>query len=205
MLCRNYYRCSTSGCPAKKHVERASHDQKLVITTYEGRHDHDMPPSRTVTHNTGTLALNISPTARNGEPGRKLEERDTGCLNMVQHDSGHQSKPNEQLNIKPKPEVGSEKDGQSSLNPESKSIEQQNGDSSTKIESTGHVDSKTVLNSGKSAKGNDISKSHEDHSSDQLTGEAGTKVEQKDNSCRDMGEPKFKEREQTPKAEPVKS
>ncbi|KVI02054.1 DNA-binding WRKY [Cynara cardunculus var. scolymus] len=50
---RSYYRCSNAGCPVKKHVERASHDEKVVITTYEGRHDHDMPAgTRTVTQNT---------------------------------------------------------------------------------------------------------------------------------------------------------
>ncbi|KAD6794403.1 hypothetical protein R6Q59_025081 [Mikania micrantha] len=49
---RSYYRCTSAGCPAKKHVERASHDEKKVITTYEGRHDHDMPAGgRTVTPN----------------------------------------------------------------------------------------------------------------------------------------------------------
>ncbi|ESQ36969.1 hypothetical protein EUTSA_v10002517mg [Eutrema salsugineum] len=48
---RSYYRCSSSGCPVKKHVERSSHDTKLLITTYEGKHDHDMPPGRIVTHN----------------------------------------------------------------------------------------------------------------------------------------------------------
>nr|2AYD_A Chain A, WRKY transcription factor 1 [Arabidopsis thaliana] len=41
---RSYYRCSSPGCPVKKHVERSSHDTKLLITTYEGKHDHDMPP-----------------------------------------------------------------------------------------------------------------------------------------------------------------
>nr|AKA27907.1 WRKY protein [Salvia miltiorrhiza] len=45
---RSYYRCSNTGCPVKKHVERASHDPKLVITTYEGKHVHDIPTSRTV-------------------------------------------------------------------------------------------------------------------------------------------------------------
>lgn len=48
---RSYYRCSSPGCPVKKHVERASHDPKVVLTTYEGHHDHDMPPARTVTLN----------------------------------------------------------------------------------------------------------------------------------------------------------
>lgn len=47
---RSYYRCSNVGCPVKKHVERSSHDPKVVITTYEGKHDHDMPGSSSVSH-----------------------------------------------------------------------------------------------------------------------------------------------------------
>lgn len=30
----------------RKHVERASHDPKAVITTYEGKHNHDVPTAR---------------------------------------------------------------------------------------------------------------------------------------------------------------
>lgn len=31
----------------RKHVERASHDPKAVITTYEGKHNHDVPAAKT--------------------------------------------------------------------------------------------------------------------------------------------------------------
>ncbi|TKY57490.1 WRKY transcription factor 1 [Spatholobus suberectus] len=65
---RSYYRCSNPGCPVKKHVERASHDSKIVITTYEGQHDHEIPPGRTVTHNAAT---NTHTTATNGRAGTK--------------------------------------------------------------------------------------------------------------------------------------
>lgn len=38
---RGYYRCSTArGCPAKKHVERANDDPKMLLVTYSGEHLH---------------------------------------------------------------------------------------------------------------------------------------------------------------------
>ncbi|KAJ4819837.1 WRKY transcription factor [Rhynchospora pubera] len=43
---RSYYKCTTSGCPVRKHVERASQDLRAVITTYEGKHNHDVPAAR---------------------------------------------------------------------------------------------------------------------------------------------------------------
>ena len=44
--CRSYYKCTNPGCPVRKHVERASHDLRAVITTYEGKHNHDVPAAR---------------------------------------------------------------------------------------------------------------------------------------------------------------
>lgn len=50
MTCRSYYKCTTTGCNVRKHVERASTDPKAVITTYEGKHNHDVPAAKTNSH-----------------------------------------------------------------------------------------------------------------------------------------------------------
>ncbi|KAL8046195.1 hypothetical protein ABFX02_08G162000 [Erythranthe guttata] len=47
---RSYYKCTSTGCNVRKHVERASHDLKSVITTYEGKHNHDVPMARNSSH-----------------------------------------------------------------------------------------------------------------------------------------------------------
>ncbi|PPR82142.1 hypothetical protein GOBAR_AA38567 [Gossypium barbadense] len=48
---RSYYKCTSAGCNVRKHVERASTDPKAVITTYEGKHNHDVPAARNSSHN----------------------------------------------------------------------------------------------------------------------------------------------------------
>lgn len=57
-LCRSYYKCTFTGCPVRKHVERASHDLRAVITTYEGKHNHDVPAAR----GSGSYAMNKPPS-----------------------------------------------------------------------------------------------------------------------------------------------
>ncbi|XP_073060373.1 probable WRKY transcription factor 3 [Primulina eburnea] len=53
---RSYYRCTYSGCDVRKHVERASADPKCVITTYEGKHNHDIPAGKYSSHGSGNTS-----------------------------------------------------------------------------------------------------------------------------------------------------
>ncbi|KAK7278291.1 hypothetical protein RJT34_23317 [Clitoria ternatea] len=43
---RSYYRCTSAGCSMRKQVENDPLNLKYVITTYEGRHNHELPPRR---------------------------------------------------------------------------------------------------------------------------------------------------------------
>ncbi|KAE8667052.1 regulator of ribonuclease-like protein 3 [Hibiscus syriacus] len=67
-----------ASCTVMKHVERASHDLKSVITTYEGKHDHDVPAAHNSSHaNSATsnaaataMASSVQPHAHRPEPSQ---------------------------------------------------------------------------------------------------------------------------------------
>ncbi|CAM6086107.1 unnamed protein product [Calypogeia fissa] len=63
---RSYYKCTHLGCPVRKHVERASTDPKAVITTYEGKHNHDVPVARNSSHDNAGLGANASVPSQSG-------------------------------------------------------------------------------------------------------------------------------------------
>ncbi|KZV20826.1 hypothetical protein F511_43409 [Dorcoceras hygrometricum] len=56
---RSYYKCTNPGCNVRKHVERAASDPKAVITTYEGKHTHDVPAAKTSSHSAAAAASQL--------------------------------------------------------------------------------------------------------------------------------------------------
>ncbi|KAK1571680.1 hypothetical protein Q3G72_021239 [Acer saccharum] len=64
---RSYYKCTSAGCSVRKHVERASHNLKCVITTYEGKHNHEVPAARNNNH-VSLSNGSLPPVSANSQP-----------------------------------------------------------------------------------------------------------------------------------------
>ncbi|KAL2482790.1 putative WRKY transcription factor 32 [Forsythia ovata] len=63
---RNYYRCTSAGCPVRKHIERATDSSSAVIVSYTGVHDHDVPvPKKTRGPTSDPLVATAAPGSVN--------------------------------------------------------------------------------------------------------------------------------------------
>ncbi|KAJ8505453.1 hypothetical protein OPV22_006339 [Ensete ventricosum] len=84
---RSYYKCTNPGCIVRKHIERASHDLKSVITTYEGKHNHDVPAARSSSHPNSAPSSNVTPNS-DPQPHSLLQRSEPTQDNFVRFD-GH--------------------------------------------------------------------------------------------------------------------
>ncbi|XP_047321935.1 probable WRKY transcription factor 3 [Impatiens glandulifera] len=81
---RSYYKCTSTDCNVRKHVERAATDSKAVITTYEGKHDHEVPAARNSSHNTAITSAN-SQLRQQQQQGYVADHHNNNIIMRTEH------------------------------------------------------------------------------------------------------------------------
>ncbi|KAI7736729.1 hypothetical protein M8C21_025009 [Ambrosia artemisiifolia] len=78
---RNYYKCTSAGCPVRKHIEMAVDGSSELILTYKGIHDHDIPTPKDQAPPTVLLNAVSSPSKNNNSQSSGETDPSNGVPN----------------------------------------------------------------------------------------------------------------------------
>ncbi|KAJ0524824.1 putative transcription factor WRKY family [Helianthus annuus] len=81
---RNYYKCTSAGCPVRKHIELAADGSSEAILTYKGIHDHDMPmPAKDQASPTVLRLTAVASPSKNNSQSNKGESGPSNVIKIT--------------------------------------------------------------------------------------------------------------------------
>lgn len=105
---RSYYKCTSTGCPVRKHVERATDGTSTFMITYEGKHDHDKPAPRKC-HDSQTVSIVTAASTVHTTTNNSQVENAEALTNSESSTQWPKEEKSEVVNEKPSECGGSEK------------------------------------------------------------------------------------------------